>query len=157
MTRFALTLVSLFGLVAGDAFAWSNHTFSAYRTFERMKEVADAAPVSAEPLDAFAAAVQKRLSISAKKSTPNVSVSVPMSPFAFATAGAFFNPPLAYFHLSWAKCLPPSGHVCLHSGLIWFVCVCILIFWGGGEQVRWPPRPWRLLQNTTCRQRSCTR
>lgn len=53
MIRFALTLVGLLGLVTGNAQAWSNHTYAAYRAFEKMPEVANAAPVPVEPLEAF--------------------------------------------------------------------------------------------------------
>lgn len=53
MKRFALTLVGLLGLAAGNALAWSNHSFAAYRAFEKMPEVASATPVLVEPLEAF--------------------------------------------------------------------------------------------------------
>jgi hypothetical protein len=55
MKQFTLTLTvfGLLGLVAGNAVAWSNHTYPAYRTFEKMPEVASAAPVTVEPLEAF--------------------------------------------------------------------------------------------------------
>lgn len=53
MKRFALTLTCAFGLAAGNALSWSNHTYAAYRVFEKMPEVATAAPVTAEPLEAF--------------------------------------------------------------------------------------------------------
>lgn len=59
MKRFALTLVSVLGLAAGNALAWSNHSFAAYRTFEKMPEVADAALVTVEPLEAFLKAQEK--------------------------------------------------------------------------------------------------
>ena len=35
------------------AWAWSNHALASYRTFESMPQVAQAAPVAAEPLEAF--------------------------------------------------------------------------------------------------------
>ena len=38
------------------AWAWSNHALASYRTFESMPQVAQAAPVAAEPLEAFLAA-----------------------------------------------------------------------------------------------------
>jgi hypothetical protein len=53
MKRFALILTCAFGLAAGNALAWSNHTYAAYRVFEKMPEVATAAPVTVEPLEAF--------------------------------------------------------------------------------------------------------
>lgn len=46
-------------LVCPAALAWSNHTFAAYRAFEKMPEVANAPPVSAEPLEAFLKAEEK--------------------------------------------------------------------------------------------------
>ena len=51
MKRFAMTLVCLLGV--GTAWAWGNHTLPAYRTFEKMPEVVQAANVTAEPLEAF--------------------------------------------------------------------------------------------------------
>ena len=38
------------------ALAWSNHALASYRAFEGMPEVAQAAPVVAEPLESFLAA-----------------------------------------------------------------------------------------------------
>ena len=38
------------------AWAWSNHALASYRAFESMPQVAQAAPVAAEPLEAFLAA-----------------------------------------------------------------------------------------------------
>ncbi len=61
MTRTALTLIGLLGLAASQAQAWSNHTFAAYRVFEKMPEVASAAAVSVEPLEAFLKAQEKPL------------------------------------------------------------------------------------------------
>ena len=43
----------------GAAHAWSNHTYPAYRVFEAMPEVAQAAPVSVEPLESFLKAQEK--------------------------------------------------------------------------------------------------
>ncbi len=40
----------------GTALAWSNHALASYRAFEGMPEVAQAAPVVAEPLESFLAA-----------------------------------------------------------------------------------------------------
>ena len=59
MGRFALTLVCVLGLAAGEALAWSNHAYAAYRTFEKMPEVANAAPVTVEPLEVFLKAQEK--------------------------------------------------------------------------------------------------
>ncbi len=58
---FPLALISLLGLTAGNAMAWSNHSYAAYRTFERMPEVATAAPVTVEPLEAFLKAEEKAI------------------------------------------------------------------------------------------------
>ncbi len=44
---------TLLGLAATAAQAWSQHAAMAYRAFEVMPEVARAAPVTAEPLEAF--------------------------------------------------------------------------------------------------------
>ncbi len=59
MKRFALTLVALLGLAASNALAWSNHSYAAYRAFEKMPEVVNAAPVLVEPLEAFLKAQEK--------------------------------------------------------------------------------------------------
>lgn len=61
MRRFTLIWVCLLGLAAGNALAWSNHSFAAYRTFENMPEVAKAAPVTVEPLEAFLKAQEKSI------------------------------------------------------------------------------------------------
>lgn len=53
MRRFVLALVAALGLAAGQALAWSNHSYGAYRAFEKMPEVANAALVTVEPLEAF--------------------------------------------------------------------------------------------------------
>ncbi|MDD5334792.1 MAG: hypothetical protein PHS32_13740 [Rhodoferax sp.] len=53
LKRFAWVLVGALGLTAGHALAWSNHTYAAYRAFEKMPAVANAAPVPVEPLEAF--------------------------------------------------------------------------------------------------------
>lgn len=57
--RFALALISLMGLATGNALAWSNHSYAAYRAFEKMPEVANAAPVVVEPLEVFLKAQEK--------------------------------------------------------------------------------------------------
>ena len=44
------TCLALLALPSG---AWSNHSFVTYRAFDTMPEVAQAAPVPAEPLEAF--------------------------------------------------------------------------------------------------------
>lgn len=61
MQRLTLTLVAALCLSASQALAWSNHSFSAYRVFEEMPEVARAAPVRAEPLDVFLRSQQQAL------------------------------------------------------------------------------------------------
>ncbi|MEI6735226.1 MAG: hypothetical protein WCK94_14700 [Comamonadaceae bacterium] len=53
MKRLALTLVTLVSLAAGNALAWSNHSFAAYRAFEKMPEVANAPAATVEALEAF--------------------------------------------------------------------------------------------------------
>jgi hypothetical protein len=55
----ALTLVV--GLTALQALAWGNHSFPAYRAFEKMPEVANAPTVTVEPLDAFLKAEEKTI------------------------------------------------------------------------------------------------
>ena len=52
LRRFVL-LFLLAGCASGPALAWGNHTPMCYRAFERMPEVAQAAPVRAEPLVDF--------------------------------------------------------------------------------------------------------
>jgi hypothetical protein len=54
-----LPLICALGFAAADALAWSNHTYAAYRVFEKMPEVAGAAPVMVEPLEAFLKAEEK--------------------------------------------------------------------------------------------------
>ena len=49
----ALSLLALLVLSAGQALAWSNHSFAAYRAFDAIPEVAQAAPVVVEPLEVF--------------------------------------------------------------------------------------------------------
>ncbi len=61
MKRFSLLLATLLSLIAGNAIAWSNHSFAAYRAFEKMPEVSNAAPVLAEPLEAFLKDQEKAL------------------------------------------------------------------------------------------------
>lgn len=61
MKRFASALVCLLGLGSGAAWAWGNHTLPAYRAFEKMPEVAQAANVTAEPLEAFLKAEEKTI------------------------------------------------------------------------------------------------
>ena len=61
MPRIAITLICLLGWASGQALAWSNHTYPAYRVFENMPEVAQAAPVSAERLEVFLKAQEKTI------------------------------------------------------------------------------------------------
>jgi hypothetical protein len=53
MKCFTSTLIWLLALMSPQVFAWGNHSFAAYRAFEGMPEVASAAAVMAEPLEAF--------------------------------------------------------------------------------------------------------
>ena len=53
MKRIASILATLLWLTAGNALAWSNHSFAAYRAFEKMPEVANAQAVLVESLEAF--------------------------------------------------------------------------------------------------------
>ena len=52
-------LLGFLCLAAGNGWAWSNHTLLAYRALENMPEVAQAAPVTVEPLEAFLKAEEK--------------------------------------------------------------------------------------------------
>ena len=61
MNRFALALASLLGLCSSTVLAWGNHSFAAYRAFERMPEVATAAPVPVESLEVFLKAEEKAI------------------------------------------------------------------------------------------------
>jgi hypothetical protein len=61
MKRFATALGCLMGLCTSAAWAWGNHTLPAYRAFEKMPEVAQAANVTAEPLEAFLKAEEKTI------------------------------------------------------------------------------------------------
>lgn len=53
MKRFTTTLAWTLLCVTSQAFAWGDHRFPSYRAFERMPEVAQAAPVRVEPLATF--------------------------------------------------------------------------------------------------------
>ena len=57
----ALLAIGLLGLALGNACAWSNHTTLAYRALEKMPQVATAAPVTVEPLEAFLKAEEKAI------------------------------------------------------------------------------------------------
>jgi hypothetical protein len=61
MKQFALSVFWALALVSGQALAWSNHTYAAYRVFEKMPEVVNAAPVTAEPLESFLKAEEKAI------------------------------------------------------------------------------------------------
>lgn len=61
MNRCALALAALLAWTSNSAQAWGNHSFAAYRAFERMPEVASAAPLRVETLDAFLLAEEKGL------------------------------------------------------------------------------------------------
>ena len=53
MHALRLALLVCGALQMGQALAWGNHSFPTYRALERLPELADAAPVEVEPLDAF--------------------------------------------------------------------------------------------------------
>jgi hypothetical protein len=57
--RFAVWLLGV--LCMSQALAWGNHSFPTYRALEKLHEVADAAPVVAEPLDAFLRTEEKTI------------------------------------------------------------------------------------------------
>lgn len=57
--RLSFALLGLLALAAGNALAWSNHSYAAYRAFEKMPEVANAAPVVVESLEVFLKAQEK--------------------------------------------------------------------------------------------------
>jgi hypothetical protein len=61
MKRCSLVLMLLLAGAAAPVFAWSNHSFPAYRAFEKMPEVANAAPVAVEALESFLKAEEKTL------------------------------------------------------------------------------------------------
>lgn len=63
MNRFslALTLTLALSLTAPQVFAWSNHSVPTYRALEQMPEVAQAAAVTVEPLEAFLKAEEPAL------------------------------------------------------------------------------------------------
>ena len=61
MKRFTLIAAGLLALIGSNALAWSNHSYAAYRAFEKMPEVASAAPVVAEPLEAFLKTQEKAI------------------------------------------------------------------------------------------------
>lgn len=53
MKCFTAVLIGALAFVSSQALAWSNHSLAAYRAFENMPELANAAPVAVEPLEAF--------------------------------------------------------------------------------------------------------
>ena len=61
MLRFTLFLIGLLVATADNSWAWSNHTLASYRALENMPEVANAAPVTVEPLEAFLKAEEKAI------------------------------------------------------------------------------------------------
>lgn len=61
MKQVLVALVALFSLGNTAAWAWSNHSLVAYRALETMPEVAKAAPVTVEPLEAFLKAEEKAI------------------------------------------------------------------------------------------------
>lgn len=64
VVRLMLGLLTLtLALVAAPALAWSNHSLPTYRALEQMPEVAQAASVIVEPLEAFLKAEEKPLEV----------------------------------------------------------------------------------------------
>ncbi len=63
MRRLHRLLFCCLAWACANVFAWSNHTYPAYRVFENMAEVAKAAPVAVEPLDAFLKAQEKAIEL----------------------------------------------------------------------------------------------
>jgi hypothetical protein len=61
MKHFNLILLGLLSLATNQVMAWSNHTYPAYRTFEKMPELVSAAPLTVEPLAAFLKAQEKSI------------------------------------------------------------------------------------------------
>ena len=61
MKKLGVTLTLLVGMAASQVLAWGNHSFPAYRAFDKMPEVASAAPVTVETLDSFLKSEEKTL------------------------------------------------------------------------------------------------
>ena len=61
MHRLTLAVAAMLSLATSSAWAWSNHSFAAYRAFEKMPEVANAAPLQVEPLEVFLKSQQQGL------------------------------------------------------------------------------------------------
>ncbi len=61
MKRFTAVLAGALALAAGNVLAWSNHTYAAYRAFEKMPDVINAAPAVAEPLETFLKAQEQSI------------------------------------------------------------------------------------------------
>ncbi len=61
MKKWAFALGLSLGCLASSTWAWGNHSLAAYRALEAMPEVANAAPVAVEPLEAFLKAEEKTL------------------------------------------------------------------------------------------------
>lgn len=57
----AYAMGALLGLISSTAGAWGNHALPAYRALEAMPEIANAAPVAAEPLEAFLKAEERTI------------------------------------------------------------------------------------------------
>ena len=53
MKRLALLSITALTLTAGNALAWSNHSFAAYRALEKMPEIVQTASVTVEPIEVF--------------------------------------------------------------------------------------------------------
>ena len=61
MNKRGIALTLVVGMTALQVFAWGNHSFPAYRAFEKMPEVANAPAVTVEPLEAFLKAEEKTI------------------------------------------------------------------------------------------------
>ncbi|MBK6294239.1 MAG: phospholipase [Rhodoferax sp.] len=92
MTRFALTLAGLLSLCSSAALAWGNHSFAAYRAFERMPEVANAAPVPVQSLEAFLKAEEKAIEALLKEQEAWASANLEYYPARPAVLAFVANP-----------------------------------------------------------------
>lgn len=61
MKRLALLALTALALTAGNALAWSNHSFAAYRALEKMPEIAQKASVTVEPIEVFLKAQERAI------------------------------------------------------------------------------------------------
>ena len=61
MKRLALLSITALTLAAGNALAWSNHSFAAYRALEKMPEIVKAPSVTVEPIEVFLKAQERAI------------------------------------------------------------------------------------------------